>query len=216
MAQNTFTPGTPLSLNDEIRHKYAGYADLYDRMVDHWLMENLHLRRCRRRLLRQARGNVLEVAVGTGLNLRYYPPGCAITAIDLTPAMLNVARRRATTLNREVSFAVMDAEHLAFADHSFDTVASSLSTCTFPDPVQALREMARVCVPGGRILLLEHGRTSWAWAARRQDRLAERHYARLSCRWNQDPLALVQQAGLRVLHVRHSALDVFSEIEAQP
>lgn len=69
--------------------------------------------------------------------------------------MLSVARKRADRLNLDVTFRVMDAEALDFADDSFDTVVFSLSTCTFPDPIKALQEMARVCRPGGKVLLLE-------------------------------------------------------------
>jgi ubiquinone/menaquinone biosynthesis C-methylase UbiE len=210
-------PDTPSSLTDEIRRKYDDFAETYDRIPEHRLLEKLYLGRCRQRLVSRARGKVLEVAVGTGVNLPFYSSDCELTAIDLSPAMLGVARRRATSLGRKVRFEVMDAEHLDFPSRSFDTVVSSLSTCTFPEPMTVLQEMARVCTPGGRILLLEHGRSSREWLGRLQDRLAGWHYKRLSCRWNQHPLAVVQEAGLHVTSVqRSSALGIFSEIEAQP
>jgi ubiquinone/menaquinone biosynthesis C-methylase UbiE len=107
--------------------------------------------------LQQASGKVLEVAVGTGKNLNYYPRGCRIIAVDLSREMLNIARNRAAKLAKQVSFLVADAEALPFPDNSFDTVVSSVSTCTFPNPVAALKEIARVCRPEGKVLLLEHG-----------------------------------------------------------
>lgn len=204
------------TLKETIRRQYDDFAGRYDSMLGHRVLERLHLGRCRRRLLAHAEGAVLEVGAGTGLNLEYYPPECGLTAVDLSPAMLRLAQERAEALDRDVAFAVMDAESLDFPDASFDTVTSSLSTCTFPDSIQALREMARVCKPGGRILLLEHGRVSWRWGARLQDRFADWQYRQLSCRWNQDPPDLVERAGLRALHTRRSVLGIFSEIEAQP
>ena len=130
-------------------------------------LEALVFRRLRSRLLKSAVGRVLEVAAGSGLNLAHYPGGLDITAVDLSPGMLIRARSRGA---RKV--AVMDAQHLAFKDGSFDTVVSTLGTCTFPDPVEALREMRRVCRPGGSVLLLEHGRSNRAALAAWQDRRA--------------------------------------------
>src|ERR1700682_6499521 len=118
-------------------------------------LEAVVFRRLRSRLLKSSVGRVLEVAAGSGLNLAHYPGSLDITAIDLSPRMLLKARHRGAR-----KAAVMDAQHLAFRDGSFDTVVSTLGTCTFPDPVRALREMRRVCRPGGRILLLEHGRSN--------------------------------------------------------
>lgn len=97
--------------------------------------------------------------MGTGKNLSYYPRGCRITAVDVSAEMLNLARKRAAKLSMRISFLLSDAEALPFHDQRFDTVVSSLTTCTFPNPVATLREMARVCGPQGKILLLEHGRS---------------------------------------------------------
>ncbi|NIN33964.1 MAG: methyltransferase domain-containing protein, partial [Gammaproteobacteria bacterium] len=95
-----------------------------------------------------------------------------------------------------VDLHVMDAESLTFADNSFDTVVSALSTCTFPDPIAALREMNRVCKPTGQILLVEHGRSSLRPLAHYQDRNAHAHYEKSAgCRWNQEPDQLVMAAG---------------------
>ena len=136
----------------DVSAKYDRFAPWYD-----WLegiLNLLGLSRLRRMLLRQASGKVLEVAVGTGKNLSYYPPDCRIIALDLSKGMLSVARRRAAKLSMHVFFSLADAEALPFPDKSFDTVVSSLSTCTFPNPVAALEEMARVCRTGGKVLLL--------------------------------------------------------------
>lgn len=179
---------------DEIRRAYDRYAAWYDRLE--WLMEALLLRRLRRRLLARAHGRVLDVAAGSGANLRWFPSGGGLTLADFSAGMLAAARRRARRMRRPAEFVLAAAERLPFRDGVFDTVATSLSTCTFADPVAALREMSRVCRPGGRILMLEHGRSSRAWLARWQDRHAEGHARRLGCWWNRDPIAAARAAGL--------------------
>ena len=198
----------------EISQKYDRFARWYDWVEG--VPDLLGVSRLRRRLLRGERGSVLEVAVGTGKNLPFYPRGCRIIAVDLSREMLNVARRRAATLCMDISFLVGDAEALPFSGHSFDTVVSSLSTCTFPEPVIALQEMARVCRTGGKILLLEHGRSDREWLGRFQDRRADRIAKQLGCHWNREPLDLVRQSGLDVTEAQRSFVGIFHTIEAAP
>jgi SAM-dependent methyltransferase len=108
----------------------------------------------------QASGEVLEVAVGTGRNLPFYPKGVRLTGVDLSPAMLQVARDRARRLGLTVELREGDAEALPFPDASFDTVVCTLSLCTIPDDRRAVAEMYRVLRPGGRLLLLDHVRST--------------------------------------------------------
>jgi len=198
----------------ELRIKYRGFARWYD--LAEALPEALGIRRLRRKWLDQATGRVLEVAAGTGKSFPYYQTGPTAVAIDLSREMLERARRRAGRLGRRYVFSVMDAEWLGFRDRSFDVVVSTLSTCTFPDPLRALREMGRVCREGGRILLIEHGRSDRAWAARYQDRRAEAHERMIGCRWNQEPVDLVEAAGLRIARADRRLLGVLHAIEARP
>jgi ubiquinone/menaquinone biosynthesis C-methylase UbiE len=156
------------------------------------------------------------VAVGTGKNLHYYPEGCRITAVDVSMEMLKIARRRAAKLAMPISFVVADAESLPFRDKGFDTALYSLSSCTFPNPVAALREMARVCRPEGHTLLLEHGRSHREGLGLWQDRHADKFASQLGCHWNREPLKLVRQAGLNVNKARRTFFGVFHEIEAEP
>ena len=100
----------------------------------------------------------LEVGVGTGKNLPYYPEDVDITAIDLSPRMLSRARRKAEQLVSGVKLLEMDAQNLAFPDNAFDTVFATFVFCSVPDPVKGLQELRRVCKPEGRLLLLEHMR----------------------------------------------------------
>ncbi len=198
----------------ELSEKYDRFAPWYDWVEG--VPDLLGVRRLRRRLLRQASGKVLEVAVGTGKNLQYYPRGCRIIGIDVSREMLNVARERAAKLSMEVSPLLADAEALPFSDKSFETIVSSLSTCTFPNPVNALREMARVCKPAGRILLVEHGRSNREWLARWQDRHADQFAKPLGCHWNREPLELARKAGLKVVERQRCFFGIFHRIKAEP
>ncbi|MCA2247879.1 class I SAM-dependent methyltransferase [Mycobacterium intracellulare] len=110
----------------------------------------------------QATGNVLEVAVGTGLNLAAYPDAIALTGIDWSQAMLDIARRRADELGRTVTLQRADAHHLPFDDNTFDTVVCTFGLCAIPDDSQALTEMTRVMRPGGRLVLVDHIESSSA------------------------------------------------------
>src|SRR6266487_4237408 len=161
----------------------------------------------------KAHGKILDVACGTGLNFPMFPATSEITVIDLSPRMLEIAHQKADALNLNLQVKIMDAQKLEFTDGSFDTVTSTLSTCTFPDPVQALQEMKRVCRMDGLIFLLEHGHSSMSWLANYQDRNVLRHYQQnTGCRWNQDPLGLVRAAGLKILSSKRFGLGMFHAI----
>jgi ubiquinone/menaquinone biosynthesis C-methylase UbiE len=103
---------------------------------------------------------VLEVGVGTGKNMPYYPPDVQVTAVDLSPRMLERARARAKQLGIEVTLLEMDAQALQFPDASFDSAIATFVFCSVPDPVLGLQEVARVVKPGSRIVLLEHVRAA--------------------------------------------------------
>ena len=198
----------------EILAKYDRFAPWYD-----WLegiLNLLGLSRLRRMILQRASGALLEVAVGTGKNLPYYSSDCRIVALDLSSEMLKVARQRAAKLSLRVSFLVADAEDLPFPDNSFDTVVSSLSTCTFPNPIAALEEMGRVCRSEGKVLLLEHGRSDRERLGRWQDRHADQFAKPLGCHWNREPLDIARKAGLRINTARRFFFGMFHQIEAEP
>jgi len=199
--------------SQEISQKYNRFARWYDLVEG--IPDLLGLRKLRQKLLARASREILEVAVGTGKNLPHYHGSSHITAVDVSEKMLSVARKRAKRLSLEVAFIVTDAEALPFSDKSFDTVVSSLTTCTFPNPVIALQEMARVCRTQGKILLLEHGRSDHEWLGRWQDRRSDRHAKQLGCHWNREPLKLVREAGLRVVTAHRAFFGIFHVIEAK-
>ncbi|WP_117594586.1 class I SAM-dependent methyltransferase [Haloprofundus halophilus] len=209
-AENSERPGKSV---DELRRIYGDAASQFDRAEP---FDRLFLGRSRHRLFSRASGRVLDVACGTGANFPYLPAGVSVVGVDLSPEMLERARKRADELGIDADLREADAQALPFGDDSFDTVVSSLSTCTFPDPVAALEEMARVCEPDGQILLLEHGRSRVEPLARLQDRFAPWHFEQMGCRWNQTPEQVVIEAGLRVDGVSHRYLGILTELVASP
>jgi len=202
----------PKSLAD-IRDAYEGYADWIARFE--WL-DRLFTGRHRRRRFGDAAGRVLDVACGTGTNFRYLPDGIDLVGIDISPAMLERAADELDRLPLDGRLQQMDAQALDFDDDSFDTVISALSTCTFPDPVAALNEMARVCEPDGRVLLVEHGRSDNELLARYQEWRADAKYAQAGCRVTQEPPEIADRADLDVEAVETAQFGRLTTIEATP
>ncbi|MDP3882418.1 MAG: methyltransferase domain-containing protein [Nanoarchaeota archaeon] len=199
---------------NEIRRKYEDFASKYDLVVSP--IELLLVARLRKSLLKNAKGEVLEVGIGTGRNLKYYPQNYKITGIDLTPAMLDISRRKSAKLGRKVELRVMDAQKLKFARNKFNTVIDTLGLCTYPNPLKALKEMKRVCRKNGKILLLEHGISSNNIIRKLQKRRERTHYEKLACHLMRDPKELAKKAGLKILSCKRKFFGIFYLIEAMP
>jgi ubiquinone/menaquinone biosynthesis C-methylase UbiE len=165
-------------------------AAFYDPMMR--VQHLFGLARQRARTAREATGRVLELGVGTGLNLPYYANAAEVVGIEPDPHMLSRARSRVAAARCRVELIEGSAEALPFEDGSFDSVVVSLSLCTIPDAAAALREARRVLRPDGRLLFLEHVRAERPWAARLQDRL-ERPWMRVAggCHLNRDTVAAI-------------------------
>ncbi|GHH75206.1 class I SAM-dependent methyltransferase [Promicromonospora soli] len=147
----------------------------------------------------QATGEVLEVAVGTGLNLGLYPEQTTVTGIDLSPAMLDLARKRAAELGREVDLRVGDAQRLELENASFDTVVCTFGLCAVPDDRGAVDEMVRVLRPGGLLLLADHV-VSTSAPIRALQALAELYSVRVQNEhFRRRPIEHVMAAGLAIL-----------------
>jgi ubiquinone/menaquinone biosynthesis C-methylase UbiE len=151
-------PKTVSEETERLKRIYEKQAPRYDRSIAFW--EKVLFRDGRQWVCSRAQGEVLEVAIGTGRNLTFYPAGVRLTGIDLSPAMLERARERARELGMEVDLREGDAQDLPLPDGSFDTVVCTLSLCNVPDDRKAVAEMKRVLKPGGRLLLLDHVRAA--------------------------------------------------------
>jgi ubiquinone/menaquinone biosynthesis C-methylase UbiE len=158
----TGASGTPAERTRAIevkRRLYAKEAPKYDREADfteRWLFGTEH----RGWACSKATGDTLEVAIGTGLNLPHYPPDVRLTGVDLSPEMLALAVTRAKEMGRTIGLTEGDAEALPLADCSFDTVVCTYALCSVRDDARAISEMHRVLRPGGRLILVDHIRSS--------------------------------------------------------
>lgn len=197
-----------------IRDIYDQRASTYDKTVG--FSEKLLLGNLRREFAAELRGNTLEIAIGSGLNLPGYPTAVTrAVGVDLSHGMLREARLRGRS-GGDLLLAQMDAQHLAFPDQSFDTVAVSLALCTIPDPLLTLGEIARVCRPGGRIVLLEHVRSPLLPVAMVQRLLSPLQERFIGCHLDRETIALVQRLGFRIVSERRHLLGVFRLVVAEP
>lgn len=145
--------------------RYQRIAGLYD-LLD-LPFEYGRYRHIRPQLFEGLSGRILDAGVGTGRNIAFYPADAEVVGIDLSPAMLARAERRARQLGRRVELREMDVTHLAFPDRSFDAAVASFLFCVLPNELQvpALREIERVLKPGGTLRLLEYVRPTGSYRA---------------------------------------------------
>lgn len=198
---------------DTLRRYYDESAPEYDKRVSRF--ERVLFGGGREWVCAQAQGDVLEIALGTGRNLRYYPAGVRLTGIELSPAMLEIARQEAAALGREADLRVGDAEALELPDESFDTVVCTLSLCTIPDDRAAVAEAKRVLRPGGRFLLLEHVRSPLL-----PIRIGQRLLEPLLLRFEYDhllrePLEHLEAEGFEIERLERSKLGIVERVAAR-
>lgn len=196
------------------RKRYDRFAVFYD--ASEAVMERLWFRRWRKLLWSKAEGpRILEVGVGTGKNLPYYPPDVEMTAIDFSSKMLKRAIKMAAKQGTKVHLQQMDVQDLEFEDDTFDTVICSCVFCSVPDPVRGLREVRRVCKPGGKVVLLEHVRSANPIMAMLMD-LANPLVVRMfGPNINRRTVGNVIKSGLVVEKVTGLRIRVFKLIEAK-
>ncbi len=163
----------------------------------------------------QASGEVLEVAIGTGLNLPHYPSQVRLTGVEWSQPMLDIARRRARELGRAVDLRLGDAQALDFPDASFDTVVCTFSLCGIPDDRQAVREMDRVLRPGGLLLLADHVEAS-RWHARTAQRLIDLVTVPLGGEhFRRRPITQVQALGYTIERHQRFTLGIVERLAAR-
>ena len=133
------------------KDKYSRIAKFYDKMEEMMMFNNY-----RKEVVEKAQGNILEVGIGTGENLKYYKKVQKVTGIDFSPGMLKIAKEKAEIMDIDVELQEMDIQKMTFSENSFDTIVSNCVFCTVPDPIAGLREVFRVLKPGGKVIFLEH------------------------------------------------------------
>jgi phosphatidylethanolamine/phosphatidyl-N-methylethanolamine N-methyltransferase len=199
--------------NASIVKKYNRIAPYFEGMEA--VMEGLFFKHWREKLWEKVDGyHVLEVGVGTGKNFAYYPKDAKITAIDFSPAMLQQAQRRKEERHIDVDLHLMDIQTLPFADNSFDTVVGSFVFCSVPLPVKGLRELYRVCKPGGKILLLEHVLSSRRIIATLMNALNPLVLSLVGANINRNTVKNVQGCAFRFVRVDDRSSDIIKLIEA--
>jgi ubiquinone/menaquinone biosynthesis C-methylase UbiE len=203
-------------LSDEterVRRIQDKEAPRYDRQIS--FFERILFGDGRRWVCSQAEGDVLELAIGTARNLRFYPNDVRVTGVELSPEMLAIASRRAEDLGREANLRLGDVQALEFPDESFDTVVCTLGLCTIPDDRKAAIEAHRVLRSGGRFLLMEHVRSP-SFPVRAVERMLDP----LSVRFQgdhllRDPLDFLASAGFDVERAERSKWGIVERVAAR-
>ncbi len=190
------------------------YADVILPRLTDWGLGGADVAPYRRAALAEVRGEVLEIGFGTGLNLPHYPAGVRkLTAIDVSPGMGKLARKRIAASPIAVDHRVLNGERLPFAGDTFDSVASTFTLCSIGDVRQALREIRRVLKPGGRFHFAEHGLSDDPQVQTWQRRLTPLQKIVLGgCHLDRDIQALIEGAGFTLLRLDRSYMDKFPKV----
>ncbi len=194
---------------DRVRRIYDRNPAAYHR--GSFLTERLLVRR-RRKVGEIVTGRLLDIGFGTGLSLPHYPPSVSVTGIDASLGMLRFAQHNAEDLGRSARLVQMDAEHLAFPDQTFDSVAFNLCLCTIADPERAIREALRVARQGAPIAFLEHVRSHLLPIALLQEAASPLLVALEQDHFNRRTEQTIRQAGVEVISVERFAIGFFNLI----
>ena len=180
------------------------------------MMEGLVLKAWRKKSWQQVQGHhVLEVGVGTGKNFEYYPDNARITAIDFSKGMLAEAEKKKARKNTQVDLNLMDVEYLYYADNSFDTVIATFVFCSVPLPLKGLKELYRVCRPGGRVILLEHTISSKPVLATLMNLLNPLIFRLVGANINRNTVKNIQSCPFSSIHIDERSGDIIKLIIAK-
>lgn len=201
--------------SDLTRKRYNRIAWFYDQME--WFVEKTTFSKWRSRLWDRIEADkVLEIGVGTGKNIPYYPNHADLTAIDLSSGMISKALVRAEKSNRSVDIQQMDVQAMTFPDDSFDTAVATFVFCSVPDPIKGLKELGRVIKPGGDIWLLDHVRVNRPIIGPIMDFLNPFVVRMMGANINRRTEENVQLAGLRIHSVTNLSGELVQLIHASP
>ncbi len=200
-------------LSEKIRSRYDRFSYFYDFLEA--IPEYFGFSKFRRELLDSINGRVLEVGVGTGKNLKYYPAGCEVFAVDFSFKMLERARKKAQERDG-VHLLRMDGENLGFKSESFDVIVTSFVLCSIPDPIASLNEIKRLIKKDGQIRMLEHVKSKYRLIAMMEEIHNPFTVYFFGFNVNRDTVNNIKSSGLRILEERNLALkDVFKLIVAK-
>ncbi|MFT9493444.1 class I SAM-dependent methyltransferase [Anaerosolibacter sp.] len=197
-----------------IRRRYDRVSAIYDVLESP--MELMALKKWRLEVMKELKGKVLEVGVGTGKNIEYYPDGLDITAIDFSEKMLAKAREKAGKLGKKVDLRHMDVQKLEFPDQTFDTIFTTCVFCSVPDSVKGLQEMGRVCKSGGKIIMIEHVRSEQAVLGLVMDVFNPLVVNLYGANINRRTVENVYKAGFTKVEVSNLSRDIVKKIQIYP
>lgn len=201
------------SQTDIIKKRYDRIAPYFDRIES--MMEKMMFGDLRSRIWQQVKGeNILEVGVGTGKNFAYYPANKAMTAIDFSPVMIQEAVKKRINLGLDIELFEMDVQALDFPDNHFDCIIGTFLFCSVLDPEQGLRELKRVCKPGGEVLLLEHVLSTNKFIASIMQLLNPVTVRLVSANINRQTVKTVQACGFSSVEVLASSSHLVKLIKA--
>jgi phosphatidylethanolamine/phosphatidyl-N-methylethanolamine N-methyltransferase len=197
-----------------IKQRYDRIAPFFDGLEA--VMEGLFFKSWRKLLWSKVEGHhILEIGVGTGKNFDYYPTDARVTAIDFSQKMLEQATHKKDRKHIPVDLNLMDVQSLCYADNSFDTVIASFVFCSVPLPLKGLKELYRVCKPGGQVLLLEHVLSSKPVIAKIMNFINPVVVALAGANINRNTVKNVKACGFASVRVDERSGDIIKLIEAR-
>ncbi|MEL4304905.1 class I SAM-dependent methyltransferase [Methanococcoides sp. LMO-2] len=198
-----------------VLHRFNRFSRFYD--IVEGIVEQIAFKRWRPTVFSKVEGRCLEVGFGTGRNFRYYPKekDVRMVAIELSPGMAARSKERAKGI--DIDLILMDAQHLAFKDNAFNSVVMTLVLCSVPDPVKTVEECVRVCKPAGKIIDLEHVRSSNRLIAFMQDIITPVTNMLVALNINRDTPGNLKKGGAIIIEDRHMTfIDIFRLIVSRP
>ncbi len=199
--------------NEKTKRRYNRIAPYFDSLEG--FLEGLFFSQWRKTLWDKIKGeHILEAGVGTGKNFPFYPSNSKITAIDFSQEMLKRARKKRRHDGIAVELVLMDVQSLCYADNSFDTVIATFVFCSVPQPITGLKELYRVCKPGGQVLLLEHVLSSKPVMAKMMNFMNPLIASIFGANINRETLKNVQSCGFEKVILDPSSSDMVKLITA--